>query len=78
MPRYYFEIHDGDWGEVDTEGADHPTEKHAGEEAIGTLTHLAKDKLPSRDERDFTADVRDESGRLIVHGKLSFRGVWAK
>ncbi|MCE4223377.1 hypothetical protein HCU64_06405 [Methylobacterium sp. C25] len=78
MPRYYFEIHDGDWSEPDEEGSDHLTDEHAGHEAIEALTHIARDNLPSRDVRDFTADVRDESGNVVFHGTLSFRGEWKR
>ncbi|MCE4226219.1 hypothetical protein HCU64_20930 [Methylobacterium sp. C25] len=78
MARYYFEIHDGDWAHADDEGSDHPTDIHAGHEAIEALAHIAKDNLPSRDERDFVADVRDESGNVVFHGTLSFRGEWKR
>ncbi|GEP12746.1 DUF6894 family protein [Methylobacterium gnaphalii] len=74
MPRYYIEIHDGDWGHTDEDGMDHPSDRHAGHEAINALTHIAKDNLPSRDERDFTAEVKDESGQVVFQGTMSFRG----
>ncbi|GJE56158.1 MULTISPECIES: DUF6894 family protein [Methylobacterium] len=78
MPRYYFELDDGEFGFTDEEGSEHRDAREAGNEAIGALTHLAKDKLPNGDCRDFKVDVRDQSGRLIFHGTLAFRGVWMR
>lgn len=79
MPRYYFEIFDNGQSYPDEDGSDHTHDREAGDEAIGTLTHLAKDKLPDDgDHREFIAEVLDDKGKIVFHGTLTFRGTWMR
>ncbi|GEP01934.1 DUF6894 family protein [Methylobacterium haplocladii] len=78
MPRYYFEIFDNGEGYPDEEGSEFEHDRQAGDEAVGTLAHIAKDKLPDGDHREFVAEVLDETGKLVFHGTLTFRGTWLR
>lgn len=78
MPRYYFEIFDNEMGYSDKDGSEHHGDREAGDEAVGALTHLAMDKLPDGDHREFTAQVLDENGKLVFYGTLSFREQWMR
>ena len=63
MPRYYFDIHDGDEPHTDMVGAELPDDKAAREEATRTMTDLAKDYLPhDGSHRRITIAVRSADG----------------
>ncbi|WP_375457382.1 DUF6894 family protein [uncultured Methylobacterium sp.] len=76
MPRYFFDIADQGRGEPDTDGSIHTDAEEARKEAICTLAHMAKDELPDGNAHDFTASVRDESGKVFFRAALSLRAEW--
>jgi len=75
VPRYYFDISDGDVTTTDTEGQEMSIDE-ARQEAIGVLPQLAKDVLPDGDTRTFVSYVRDEEGSGIFRAKLTLRAEW--
>lgn len=76
MPRYFFDIADQGRGGSDTEGSVHAGPHEARQEAIATIAHMAKDELPDGNSHDFTASVRDESGKVFFKAALSLRAEW--
>jgi hypothetical protein len=58
MPRFFFDIHDGEKFTPDREELDLDDLEAAKEEAKKTLPEIVKDELPDGDRRDFTIDVR--------------------
>lgn len=66
MPRYYFDIRDGDDLYADEEGLDLPDLRSAEVEAATSLAMMARDKLPIADDRHQMAiEVRTPDGPLF-------------
>jgi hypothetical protein len=73
MPRYYFDIHDGETFTQDLGGLELEDVAAAQAEAQRALAEVAKDKLPDKNRRDFTATVRDEAGQTVLRITLLLR-----
>ena len=71
MPRYYFDVHDGEASTIDAVGLEFDGPRSAQREAIRCLPDVARDALPDGTERDFVVVVRDHAGRAILRAKLS-------
>ena len=71
MPRFYFDIHDGEAFTPDREGLDLEDLEAAKEEAKKTLPDIVKDKLPDGDRRDFTVDVKNVARQIVRRITLS-------
>lgn len=77
MPRYYFDVHEGEHITTDIEGMDLPTVEIAWEEAARSLAELARDTIPKQADKgpghaerswdhQVKIDVRDDSGPLLA------------
>ena len=73
MPRYFFEIDDGELHTTDEEGLELPDLKAARDEALGVLPEIAHGIPPEGDRQDLTAVVRDESERKVVIATLALK-----
>ena len=71
VPRYFFDIHDGDHFTPDHEGVELEGIEAAKTEAKNTLPDIVKDQMPDGDRRDFTVTVREESGQAVLRITLS-------
>lgn len=71
MARFFFDIHVGPYLISDDEGQELPNAEAARNEALKVLPEIARDRLPNEHQRDFTCDVRDESGQVIYTVTLS-------
>ncbi len=69
MPRYFFDTYDGTVI-LDDEGRMLPDLASARLEARHLLQDLIRHAAPERDESRFRADIRDESGRVVVTATL--------
>ena len=76
MPRYFFDIDDGERVSVDDHGCDLPDRQSARDQAISVLPDIARDELPDGDTRVFACCVRDETGRRIFEARLSLEAGW--
>ena len=54
MPRFFFDIHDGEDFTPDREGLDLDSLEAAKDAAKKTLPDIVKDEMPDGDRRDFT------------------------
>lgn len=70
MTRFYFDTHDGDRTERDTEGVELPDEARARAEAKAALTDMARDHLPDGNHMGFRVTIRDEAGQEIYSASL--------
>ena len=74
MPRYYFDVtnvrglHRDDVGD-DLDGFD-----EAREQCQGLLPDIAREELPDGDLHTITCEVRDETGRVVYRGRLTYEG----
>jgi hypothetical protein len=71
MPRFFFDIHDGEDFTPDRVGLDLDDLEAAKEEAKKTLPEIVKDEMPDGDRRDFTVDVKDVAGQVVWRVTLS-------
>jgi hypothetical protein len=71
MPIFYFDITDGSKESRDADGLEYPSLEAARAAALSTLGEIARDELPDGDERDFSASIRDESGRVLLIARLT-------
>ena len=73
MPRYFFDIADGDNSGHDDEGLNFSDLKAARAGALRALGEIARDELPDGDRRDFRVSIRDEAGQILLEATLALR-----
>jgi hypothetical protein len=76
VPKFYFDIDDGDRTIDDDEGLDLADVMVARAQAIAVLPEIARDHVGERDSQDFVSVVRDEGGRPVFRAKLSLVTEW--
>jgi hypothetical protein len=76
MPRFYFDIDDGERRSRDNEGTELAGPEDARREAIGVLPDIAREELPDGNRRTFACRVRDESDTVIFLATLSLEAEW--
>jgi len=75
MPRYFFDIHDGEWSR-DEEGIECPDIKAACQEAKRTLPAMALDQVArDGDQHTITVLVSDEHKQPVYTATLGFAGL---
>jgi hypothetical protein len=73
VPRFFFDIDDGQKVISDLDGAEFPSVKAARREAAQALAEMAKDLLPNDGtERKMSIRVRDHSGQQMLHVTLDY------
>ena len=78
LPRYYFDVFDGETIAPDDLGIDCHTDEDAAAMAVEALPDIVHDELPGDPPRDFWVKVRDESGAYIFVADLKFKADWLK
>ena len=76
MPRYFFDIDDGEMHFRDDDGQELNDLRAARDEAVVVLPAIARDVLPNGDRRDFVASIRDEENRVVFRATLSLVVEW--
>jgi hypothetical protein len=76
MPRFFFDIDDGESREADSRGSELPNAQAARNAAIAILPDVAREELPDGDRRTFMCKVRDESGNVVFIATLSLVAEW--
>jgi hypothetical protein len=71
VPRYFFDVHDGETVSPDDEGLELDGLNEAQFEAVKTLPELARGVLPNGHAREFVITVRDESGGAVLRAQLN-------
>lgn len=75
MPRFYFDIHNGQW-DRDGAGAECADIEQAIQEAKRTLPAMALDQIPrDGDHHTVTVLVTDEDGRPVYTATLAYTGL---
>jgi hypothetical protein len=71
MPRYYFDVDDGENQDLDIDGVELSDENTARAEAISDLYALAREMLPQAGRWQIALSVRDEGGTVVIEEALS-------
>lgn len=74
MPKYYFDVHDRHGLHRDDFGDECDDIEDAQRQCRILLPDIARHELPDRDLHTIVCDVRDESGRIVYQGRLTFDG----
>lgn len=75
MPRFFFDIVDGDLI-IDTEGTEYPNAHAAHAAAIATLPDVARDVIGEGKGREVVVLMRDESNRALFTASLALSAKW--
>ena len=75
MPRYYFDVRDNDGFHRDSVGDTFDTFEEAREQCQSLLPDIAREELPDGELHIITCDVRDETGRVVYRGKITYEGM---
>ena len=73
MPRFFFDIHDGEMMTEDKDGVQLTDLEAVRTAAISVLPDIARDELPDGDAREFIVWVRDESDQRIFKASLTLQ-----
>lgn len=76
MPRYYFDVHNGDGLIRDEHGLELSSRARIMTETSRILFDIARDEFPGRDRGDISITVRDEGDRNICMTHLTFQTEW--
>jgi hypothetical protein len=71
MPRFFFDIHDGEDSTTDRDGLELADLEAAKEEAKKALPDMVNDTMPDGDRRDVTVDVKNAAGQIVWRITLS-------
>jgi hypothetical protein len=71
MPRFFFDIHDGEDFTPDRQGLELEGLEAAKAEAKKTLSEIVKEEMPDGNRRDFTIDVKNAAGQIVWRVTLS-------
>lgn len=77
MPRYFFDLSNGDGLTRDEMGMTLPTDRdRLLKEVSRILTDVAREELPEGPNGGISVSVRDEDGETILVGSLDFQTEW--
>jgi hypothetical protein len=72
MPRYYFDVRDGDHFAIDPDGLDLPGIKEARTDASMALAEMVRDAMPDGPCRAMAIEVRGEDKEPLVKVQILF------
>ncbi|MDX3924991.1 MAG: hypothetical protein QHC90_04170 [Shinella sp.] len=76
MSRYYFDLYNGDGPTSDEEGLDLHSHEAITNEVHRILVDIAREEIAGRERGAIAVNVRDEAGRTVFTGNLSFATEW--
>ena len=72
MPLYYFDVYDGGGLHRDEVGDHFDSLEEAVAQAQSLLPVIAREELPASEWHIIKCDLRDDTGRIIYYGTLTF------
>ena len=75
MPRYFFDVEDGE-RTVDEQGTALNGPEEVAALAMRTLLDIARLEVIKQDERALSVTVRDEAGAKLYRTELTVRSAW--
>ena len=74
MPRFYFDIREGERFVPDEDGLEFPTVNEARDDASRTLGQMMKEAMPDGQHHDMAVEVRGDDKRPPAEGADHLRG----
>ncbi|WP_048708283.1 DUF6894 family protein [Microvirga massiliensis] len=71
MPRYYFDVQEGERFAPDEDGVEFDDLDTAEYEAACTAAEIGRDRLPTGEARDVTVEVRNEHRQRVLTIRVS-------
>ena len=71
MPRFYFDIDDGQGLVRDSEGSEHQDLEAAQHEAVETLTQMGRELFPGTGDHELSIEIRGEEGIALMRTRLT-------
>ena len=71
MPRFFFDLDEGERVFRDEKGSDLPDIPTAREEAIAVLPDIVRAMVTGRDPKTLTSLIRDDNGQIVFGVKLT-------
>lgn len=75
MPRYYFDVNDSSGFHRDEVGDEFASFEDARTQCQSLLPDIAREELPDGDLHTVTCNVRDDTGRIVYRGEITYRGI---
>lgn len=72
MPRYYFDMQEGDRVVPDEVGVVFPDIESARDQATRALAEIARDTFPGALRREIAIDVKDDTRAPLLRARLTF------
>lgn len=76
MPRYHFDIDDGQREIIDDDGKELSSPDAAQEEALTLLTSFARAALNGDGSRNVRVTVRNDTGDVVYTATMTLRSKW--
>jgi len=76
MPRYFFDVINGEGPMRDDEGVELADLDAVRSEVAKIVTDLARDEVPKEQAVDIVVNARDEADAKVFVGKLQYSGHW--
>ena len=74
MVWYYFDVHDSGGLHRDEIGDEFVEFEDARRQVQSLLPDIAREELPDGESHSISCDIRDEAGRVVYRGELTYRG----
>ncbi len=74
MPRYFFDVVDSKGSHRDDFGSECADFEDARQQCQSLLPDIAREELPDGELHTITCEVRNESGRVVYRGRITFEG----
>lgn len=78
MPRYFFDVHNGNGPSRDDHGIELPSDQRIMREMSRILLDIARDELPGQERGEISIFVRNEQEQEICSTHLSFQTEWKR
>ena len=72
MPRFYFDIREGNRLVPDEDGLEFPTVNEARDDASRTLGQMMKEAMPDGQHHDLAVEVRGDDKRPLLKVQITF------
>ena len=74
MARYYFDVTDVTGFHRDDAGDEFDSLDDAQQQCQALVADIAREELPNGPTHQIVCEVRDEAGRIVYRGELTYRG----